>query len=155
MGRLAGAPSHDAGQEVKDMTAPTRADRSLPLLAVVLAVVLNVLAAVVLKQLADGAGLALVAVVFGIGLAIALSGMRFLVWGYAHKRLPLSTSYPLTSIFFPVMLVVSWWGYGEPTRWTQIAGAALITLGVFWLAWRAPDLIDAANRSRADDGGAQ
>lgn len=107
-----------------------------PLAVVLLTVGLQVAGALVLKTLADldRAHLALVAL--GVAAVALLNGLRFLAWGYAHKRYPLSTTYPLASVFFPVMLGVAW-AYGDPIRWNQLLGTLLITAGVVWLALRA------------------
>ncbi len=102
-------------------------------LIVLIAVVIQVIAAVSLKELADRPELPLVLVTAGIGAVALLNGVRFLVWGYVHKRYPLSHSYPLNSMFFPLMLAVAW-AYGEAIRFNQVAGTALISLGVIWIA---------------------
>jgi drug/metabolite transporter (DMT)-like permease len=106
-----------------------------PLAVVSVAVAMQVAAAVVLKGLADRPGLPLAALAAGIGLAAGINGLRFLVWGYAHRRYPLSVSYPLSSLFFPLMLGVAWL-YGDPVSARQAAGCLLITCGVLWLAFR-------------------
>jgi len=107
-----------------------------PLTVVLLAVALQVAGALVLKTLADLDAVRLALVVLGVALVAVLNGLRFLAWGYAHKRYPLSATYPLASVFFPVMLGVAW-AYGDPIRWTQVLGTGLITAGVVWLALRA------------------
>jgi multidrug transporter EmrE-like cation transporter len=108
----------------------------IPLLVVSAAVALQIAGAVVLKTLADSAPVPPALLVLGIGAVALLNGLRFLAWGFAHRRYPLSTSYPLASLFFPLMLGVAW-AYGDPIRAHQIAGAALVTAGVAWLALRA------------------
>lgn len=104
-------------------------------LIVLLAVVIQVVAAVGLKEVADRPELPLLLVAAGIGVVGLLGGVRFLIWGYAHKRYPLSHSYPLSGMFFPLMLAVAW-VYGDPIHLTQLAGTGLITVGVVWLVTR-------------------
>ena len=70
-----------------------------------------------------------------IGLVLLINGLRFVVWAFAHKRYPLSTTYPLTSLLYPVMLVVAYF-YHEPTGPNQWLGTILITAGVAWLSWK-------------------
>lgn len=107
----------------------------MPLLVVTLAVALQIGAALVLKSLADLGRAPGVLLLLGIAGVALLNGLRFLVWGVAHRRWPLSHSYPLASTFFPLMLAVAW-AYGDPIRPTQVAGTALITAGVLWLTLR-------------------
>lgn len=106
--------------------------RLAPLTAIFLAVVLNMSSAVVLKNMADNPGMSLFNLSMGIFVVFAINGVRFFVWGYAHRRYPLSKTYPLISIFFPLMVMVSYL-YGESVNLNQIVGAALITVGVIWL----------------------
>ncbi len=106
----------------------------VPVLVVFGAVALNIICAVLLKTAADRqTSLLMLAGI--IGLVAALNGLRFLVWGVAHKKYPLSLSYPLSSMFFPLMLGVSYL-YGEPVQANQVIGTGLITAGVLWVAVR-------------------
>jgi drug/metabolite transporter (DMT)-like permease len=104
------------------------------LVALVLStVVIQLLVATLLKELAmRNAPTAWILIV--LAAAVALNGLRFLVWGYTHRRYPLSHSYPLTALFFPCILLVSAW-YGEPIRATQIAGVGVIMLGLALTTW--------------------
>jgi drug/metabolite transporter (DMT)-like permease len=109
--------------------------RLVPLIAVFIAVVLNMLSAVLLKTMADNPRMSLLKLVVGITAVIAINGGRFFVWGYAHQKYPLSKTYPLSSIFFPLMVPVSYL-YGEVVHVNHIIGAVLITAGVLWLTLR-------------------
>lgn len=102
---------------------------SAMLVALVLStVVIQLLVAALLKELAmRNASTAWILVV--LAAAVTLNGLRFLVWGYTHRRYPLSHSYPLTALFFPCILLVAAW-YGEPIRAAQIVGVGVIMLGV-------------------------
>lgn len=100
-----------------------------------IAVLLNVLSAVVLKSIADQNNPNLLLLATALIVALGLNGLRFLVWGYANRRFPLSNTYPLTSLFFPVMLAVSY-AYKDPVTAAQWVGTIFITAGVFWQAWR-------------------
>lgn len=66
--------------------------------------------------------------------AVALHGIRFVIWGYAHRRYPLSLTYPLTALFFPLVLVLAYWR-GEAVGMAQVGGTILITAGVALTAW--------------------
>jgi drug/metabolite transporter (DMT)-like permease len=71
----------------------------------------------------------------GIGFVLFLNALRMVVWMFANRSFPLSTMYPLTSIFYPLMLMVSYFFHEKITP-LQLAGTFFITLGVFWLGWR-------------------
>lgn len=103
--------------------------RLMPLALVGVAVLLNVAAAVILKLLTiyPSNGSALIGI--GILIVIGLNGARFLLWGGIHRRFPLSRTYPLTALFFPLILLVAYL-FGEPVRLQQIGGTILICLGV-------------------------
>ena len=107
-----------------------------PWLVVFVAVALNILSAVTLKSIADLQEASLWLLAGAIAVVTLLNGLRFLIWGVAHRRYPLSLSYPLSSMFFPLMLGVAYW-YGETIHATQVAGTALITAGVLWMAFKA------------------
>ncbi|MGA7304151.1 MAG: hypothetical protein WBW88_04725 [Rhodothermales bacterium] len=106
--------------------------RLVPLSLVSLAVILNVLGAVILKLLARHPGAGVLLTLIGIGAVIGLNGVRFLLWGSIHKRFPLSHTYPMTTLFFPLILVVAEF-FGEPVRLQQILATALITMGILVL----------------------
>jgi len=110
-------------------------NKALLTMLVLGAVSLNVLAAIVMKLLANQAGIGLLFLLIGIGFVVILNGLRLVVWMFANRYFPLSTMYPLTSIFYPLMLGVSYL-FSEKVTILQIIGTAFITFGVFWLSWR-------------------
>jgi drug/metabolite transporter (DMT)-like permease len=115
---------------------PARETRIGPLFVMLLAVLLQVAGAIVLKTLADRADHASLALAgLGIAVVVALNLLRLGVWGVAHRRYPLSRTFPLSALFFPAMLLVAL-AYGEETGARQIAGAVLITGGASWLTWQ-------------------
>ena len=104
----------------------------------VVAVVLQVTGAVILKTIADRQdSWSLAVLALGLAAVGVVDVVRLIVWGVAHRRFPLSTTFPLSSLFFPAMLVVAFL-YGDEVGALQLAGAALITGGVAWLTLRAP-----------------
>ena len=97
------------------------------------AVALQVGGAVVMKLLADASErVGLWFVVLGLGTVALLNIARLFVWGAAHRRYPLSSTYPLSSLFFPAMLFVAL-AFGDEIGPGQVVGAILIGAGVFWL----------------------
>jgi drug/metabolite transporter (DMT)-like permease len=105
----------------------------LPILLVSTTIVLNLASAVLLKEAASSRDPALVSVAIVLFLVLALNLLRVFVWSAIHRRYPLSNSYPLTSLFFPIIMLISIY-YGESIGWTEICGAILITLGVATLS---------------------
>lgn len=89
--------------------------------------VLNVLSGIILKTL--GASASVAVVVTGLGLALVVNMARFVIWNAAHNRYPLSLTYPLTGLTFPIALVASLW-FDEPVGLTQVAAALIIAFGV-------------------------
>lgn len=76
-------------------------------------------------------------VILALAVAIGLNGVRFVLWGYTHRHYPLSHSYPISAMFFPLVVVMAW-AYGEHISGRNIAGAALVTLGVAMCLFRNP-----------------
>jgi multidrug transporter EmrE-like cation transporter len=100
------------------------------------AVALQVIGAVILKLLADNFDEWTTALVLlGVAGVILVNVARLGVWGLAHSRFPLSTTFPLSSLFYPAMLVLAVL-FGDQVGMTQVGGAALIAAGTFWLTAR-------------------
>lgn len=106
--------------------------RILAILLVVVAVGLNLVSAVVLKEAADMKQASLLAIGALIVLVILVNLARVLFWAAIHKRFRLSDSYPLTSLFFPLILGLSAL-YGEEINLAKLIGTGLITFGVLIL----------------------
>ncbi|MCJ0826692.1 hypothetical protein MQC88_12135 [Luteimonas sp. 50] len=109
--------------------------RGVMVTLVLATVVIQIVVAVMLKELADAhGGDSRLWLLFVLAIAVALNGLRFLVWGYTHKHYPLSHSYPLTAMFFPCILLVSAW-YGDPIGWEKLGGVCVIVLGLVLMTW--------------------
>lgn len=115
------------------MKANTRA-----LGVVTLTVLLQLVAAALLKQAAVDSRLGYLLPAVLIGLALGVHAVRFVLWGYAHRRWPLSMTYPMTAVFFPMIIVMAL-AYGEPIHATQAVGALLVAAGVAWLTFKRYD----------------
>lgn len=122
------------------IVAPPQRWRELTLVALVLVtVVIQIVVAVILKELADAhGGGSRMWLLFALGAAIGLNAIRFLIWGYTHRHYPLSHSYPLTALFFPCILLVSAW-YGDVIDWTKVVGVLVIMTGVALMNWDRDD----------------
>jgi hypothetical protein len=121
------------------MQAPTGVRQrhgAAALLFILLPVGLQVAGAVLLKTLADaGAERSPLLLTAGLAAVVLLNLARLAVWGLAHRRFPLSTTFLLSSLFFPAMLVVAA-AYGDRVDAQQVAGALLIAAGSCYLAAR-------------------
>jgi drug/metabolite transporter (DMT)-like permease len=122
------------------IAAPPQRWRELSLVALVLAtVVIQIVVAVILKELADAhGGGSPMWLLLALGAAVGLNATRFLIWGYTHRHYPLSHSYPLTALFFPCILLLSAW-YGDVIDWTKVVGVLVIMAGVVLMNWDRDD----------------
>jgi len=94
-------------------------------------VLINLFAAWILSKAAGlGSTINIVALLL-LGVVIALNIGRFLLWGWIHRRINLSKSYPLTAMFFPAVAFLSFL-QGETIEPIQWLGICLITIGVIW-----------------------
>ena len=93
------------------------------------AVGLNLISALVLKETADMKDGSMAAIGAALLIVILLNLSRVGCWAAIHKRFQLSDSYPLTSLFFPMILIASA-SYGEEINAPKMIGTLLITLGV-------------------------
>jgi len=100
---------------------------------VYLTVGLNAFSAVILKEAADMEHFSIFLVVVLVMAVILVNLFRVYVWGVIHKSYRLTDSYPLTSLFFPLILLLGVY-YGDGVRMPELIGAAMITVGVFILS---------------------
>ena len=101
-------------------------------IAVFLVVCLNLFGAWVLEKATEFEALSIIVFML-IGLVIFVNIGRFLLWGWMHKRIDLSKSYPLTAMFFPLVALLSMFN-GERILPIQWVGILLITVGVLWFS---------------------
>lgn len=73
---------------------------------------------------------------------LVLSFVRFFIWNGIYKRYPISLAYPLSAAFFPAVVVVAWL-MGEAIGVMQVAGAAVVMLGVVRFITPGPDRTEA------------
>lgn len=105
---------------------------------VTVTVLLQLLGAAFLKQATLSVHVGLWLPALFIVAAFGVQGVRFLLWGYAHKRWPLSVTYPMTAVFFPMLIALAAF-YGEQVTAAQWLGGFLITGGVAWLTFQGQD----------------
>lgn len=116
------------------MNATTKA-----LSVVTLTVLLQLLGAACLKQATLSVHLGLWLPVLFIVAAFGVQGLRFILWGYAHRRWPLSVTYPMTAVFFPMLIALAA-VYGEQVTARQWLGGLLISGGVAWLSFQGQNV---------------
>lgn len=107
-----------------------------PYILVLGTVILQLAAALILDSAAGSKatpGLTIAA--SAIAVALILNIGRFIIWGYTHRHFPLSQTYPLTALFFPCILLLSY-ARGAATSIWEIAGTALITAGAVMMSAR-------------------
>lgn len=46
-------------------------------------------------------------VLLGISIVFVLNIVKFFLWNFLHKRYDLSSTYPMTSIYFPLIYIIS------------------------------------------------
>lgn len=104
-----------------------------PLTLVILTLIIGVVSAAILDTLANTNSLSLIAFIKGILLVLCVNVSRLVLWNYIHKHYPLSKSYPMTALFFPLILGLAVYK-GDATTVAQFVGVAFITLGVYQLS---------------------
>lgn len=104
-----------------------------PLILVVATLLIGLLSAATLDSLADMDSVKPEIFVLGVGIVLGINGFRFALWNYIHKLYPLSRTYPMTALFFPLILCLSI-AKGESVTISQFLGVAIITFGVFQLS---------------------
>ena len=114
----------------------------LPLLMVSVIVAVNLTGAIFVDWLSALQSLKPWQLLLGISVVLILNLVRFILWIWTHKRFPISKSYPLTAVFFPIIAVISTQMETSltPAQWV---GVVLITAGVFWISYFVPNAPDA------------
>jgi multidrug transporter EmrE-like cation transporter len=99
------------------------------------ALVAGVVGQLLLKAGATGLGDFLVqlmrpATILGLGFYV-LAALLYIV---ALRGIPVSVAFPAAATQYVIVAMVGWFAYGEPTGLQQVAGLALIVIGVLMLA---------------------
>ena len=106
-----------------------------PLLLVLAAVILNLASAVLLDYVAAYEKQEMLVIAVALVFVAGLNVLRFIVWGVAHKRYPISATYPLSTMFFPLILLVAYM-QGEPVQLVKVLGTFLIVCGVVLVSFK-------------------
>lgn len=62
-------------------------------------------------------------------------GCQAVVWQQALKRLPLTIAYPMMSLLFILIPILSFFIFGEAISNLQIAGTVFIAAGTILISW--------------------
>ncbi|WP_295849934.1 EamA family transporter [uncultured Xylophilus sp.] len=63
--------------------------------------------------------------------SLVVYGLATITWIALLRQLPLNLAYPFVALAFVFVPLLGWWWLGEPLRWQNMAGAALILAGVW------------------------
>lgn len=110
-----------------------RAKIMIPLALTLLTVIIGVASAVTLKFMSQDLTFSIFYLILMYGLVLGLNATRFLLWGFLHKNYPLSFVFPLSAIFFPVILFIDIFIYDEQITLSKLIGVVLILSGVLLL----------------------
>lgn len=104
-----------------------------PFLGVLFTLLLGLASAAGLTYIAKNSQISAFWVVISISLVLGLNALRFYVWGALHKKYPLSTTYPMTAFYFPLILVLAYF-WEENIFIEQVLGCIVLSLGVVVLS---------------------
>ncbi len=63
-----------------------------------------------------------------------LYGISAVLWIYSLSKIPLSFAYPMVSLGYVVVFVLSYWVFGESISPLRVGGLVTIVLGVLMIA---------------------
>lgn len=103
---------------------------SHPLVVVTATVLLGLVSAVLLKEASSDPNVSWLMLSLIILAVFFVNGLKFILWGIAHRNHPISSTYLINSLFFPLIFIVSHLFYGEQVTFQKMVGIALIVVGV-------------------------
>jgi drug/metabolite transporter (DMT)-like permease len=66
-----------------------------------------------------------------VSMVIVINVLKFVVWGKINKKYDLSESYPLTSLFFPLIYLVAIYNEEAQFQISKIIGVFFIFIGIW------------------------
>ena len=76
-------------------------------LLVISTIIISVLSSLLLNFASNLQNKTTYIVLFILGIVLTFNIFKFLLWGYIHRSYRISSSYPLTSLFFPIIFIIS------------------------------------------------
>lgn len=128
--------SNSRTDEGTDAVTPPEPTGLQLLMAMVVAVGMNLVAALLVDAAASTRERISVVGVVLLGSAVAVNGVRFVLWHAIHRRFHLADVLPLTALFFPLVALSSWLK-GEAMNLQAVIGVGLITAGAWTIARKA------------------
>ncbi|RAP58434.1 hypothetical protein [Oleiagrimonas sp. MCCC 1A03011] len=107
-------------------------------------VALQVTSAILVKTATLPARIGLLSLLI-VGVVLILNFGRFILWQAIHKRYDLSVAYPASALFFPCVVIASYF-FGEQIDAMKVCGAALVTVGVALLMLQARNRLHEAEK---------
>ena len=72
-------------------------------------------------------------VIVGITFVLGLNVFKFIVWNFLHKRYDLSSTYPMTAIYFPLIYIISVFKAEVTVDILSIIGILFVFFGVYMI----------------------
>lgn len=70
-------------------------------------------------------------VIVGMVVVLGLNVLKFIVWNFLHKRYDLSSTYPLTAIYFPMIYAISVFKGEITVDFMSLTAISFIFIGVY------------------------
>lgn len=68
---------------------------------------------------------------FGLFIVFSLNALKFIIWNFLHKKHDLSSTYPLTAIYFPLIYIISIFKGEVTINFVNLFAISLIFSGVY------------------------
>lgn len=102
------------------------------ILLVLSTVVITISSSILLDYGAKNYNSLFISIIF-IFLVLGINYLKFRFWGFIHKNYNLSNSYPLTSLFFPLIYIISIIKGQSSFEVSKTVGVLFILIGIFIL----------------------
>jgi drug/metabolite transporter (DMT)-like permease len=93
-------------------------------------VLLSISSSLLLNEIANPQSGLTMWIILIFGLALLINVIRFGLWGWIHKSYDVSKTYPLVSLFFPCIYVISVFLGESDWNLQKIAGVSFIVIGI-------------------------
>ena len=105
----------------------------MALLAVMITVLMGVATALLLNHAANTRPSVAVLLAAVLAPVFAINVVKFWLWGWIHRRYPLSQTYAASALFFPLIYAIALWTGEARLDSAKILGTILIVGGVVLL----------------------
>jgi hypothetical protein len=105
-------------------------EAAMALLAVLITVLMTVATALLMGHASNARPPMLILLAAVIAPVIVINMAKFWLWGWIHRRYPLSQTYPVSALFFPLIYVITLWTGEARLESAKIVAIILIVGGV-------------------------